>query len=76
MGDENRKTSFNDNRLDEKTHGAHGSGQGKDAEHHVDPTTPLPGNAGHKGDDHFSNAAWGNAASGGSVIDKRKPDSK
>ena len=62
--------------LDEKTHGAHGSGQGKFAEQKQEPATPLPGNSGHKGDDHFSNAAWGNAASGGSVIDKRKPESK
>jgi hypothetical protein len=76
MANDNRETGINDERLDEKTHGAHGSGQGKDAERHVDPATPLPGNAGHKGDDHFSNAAWGNAASGGSVIDKRKPESK
>jgi hypothetical protein len=53
-------------------HGAHG--KFGDREKRVDPATPTPDFA--KGSDRGGSAGWGSERSGGSVIDKRGPDSK
>jgi hypothetical protein len=68
----------------DRAHGTHG--QGDSREQRVDESSVEPGNAGkpestpesrgyREGQDgNLSDAAWGNAASGGSVIDKRAPE--
>jgi hypothetical protein len=55
-----------------RSHGAHG--KHGDREKRVDPATPTPDFA--KGSDRGGSAGWGSERSGGSVIDKRGPDSK
>jgi hypothetical protein len=61
---------------DKKGHGAHGT-SGFGQEQHVDDADVEPDmtadteSSGTRGD-----AGWGDQASGGSVIDKRKPDKK
>ena len=56
----------------QRGHGAHG--KHGEREERVDPATPTPDFS--KGTDRGGSAGWGSERSGGSVIDKRGPDSK
>jgi len=70
----------------DRAHGTHGKGDAR--EERLDEPVVEPGNAGdpesapesrayQQGQEgNLSDAAWGNAASGGSVIDKRPPKDK
>jgi hypothetical protein len=61
-----------DKGADDRAHGTHGKGDTR--EQKVDPVVSEPGV--DASEPHFSDAGWGSAASGGSVIDKRPPKDK
>jgi hypothetical protein len=84
-GDTGDKPHYQTSAAD-RAHGTHGKGDSR--EQYLAESPVEPGNAGRpesapdarayqQGQDgNLSDAAWGNAASGGSVIDKRSPKKK
>ena len=74
---------------DEKAHGVHGKGDGreervddvivepatKEAAQQRDARRPnSPEDLGRKLEGHMGDASWGDAGSGGSTVDKRSPE--
>lgn len=65
------KITANDS-ADAKGHGAHGKGRGDERTDNQPRTEPDEA----AGSDRGGSAGWGSAASGGSVVDERRPNSK
>ena len=61
----------------DKAHGAHGKGRAEERLQSEAPTEPGSAGPSKTGEQHgeISDAGWGSEASGGSVVDKRSPES-